>query len=401
MRLRAADMKSKENEHIVLARAKQMEQEKKEFELLKEGGWGGSFEDFRGLVDRMRAPFSCDFDAADGKRVDVRVSPDDAAVLTLDSAALEAMNEVLATGHGKKRDGDDDNDNAAPKKRRRNNAAAETGLGLGRNQALCQADRRDRNQNAKLKQEKLKQHLAEKTAILKTLALVDKRKRDHEATLKPWQRNREAHEAALKAGAQPRSFVGCMRDHPFWWLCREGDTKACQMILQMFLPKHGFGCLGKANEAQWKAVQDKTLVDVDLTESSVSAREEKLRRRLTTVEQAIQASQQTEPDDEDPAAMNVWLTFMQILRTMWSVLKSFEPRRSLSFDINNIKLLEQLDRKHKAFVVSSAKAVKKQLDHKTNHWCFHSTELELWDSFSETFAHKPTSGGMSRAVEFV
>jgi hypothetical protein len=42
-----------------------------------------------------------------------------------------------------------------------------------------------------------------------------------------------------------------------------------------------------------------------LTESSVSAREEKLRRRLTTVEQAIQASQQTEPDDEDPTAMNI------------------------------------------------------------------------------------------------
>jgi hypothetical protein len=73
----------------------------------------------------------------------------------------------------------------------------------------------------------------------------------------------------------------------------------------MFLPKHGFGHLGKANEAQWKAIQDKMLVDVDLTESSVSAREEKLRRRLTTVEQAIQASQQTEPDDEDPPAMNI------------------------------------------------------------------------------------------------
>ena len=306
MRLRASDMKGKENEYIVLARKKQMEQEEEEFELLKEriqeSGSSYSLEDFRALVDRMRAPFSCNFDTADGTRVNVRVSPDDAAVM-LDSAALEAMNKVLVTGASKKRDGDDDD--AAPKKRRRNNAAAETGLGLGCNQALYQVDRRDRNQNTKLKQEKLKQYLAEKTAILKTLTLVDKRKTDYEAAWKPWRRNREAYEAALKAGTQPGSVIGCMRNLPFWWVCREGDTKAYQMILRMFLPKYGHGYLSKEKEVQWKAIQDLILGDVDLTASSVSAREEKLRRRLTTVEQAIQASQQTEPDDEDPPAMNI------------------------------------------------------------------------------------------------
>jgi hypothetical protein len=49
----------------------------------------------------MRTPFSCNFDAADGTRVNVRVSPDDTAVM-LDSAALEAMNKVSVTGASKK-----------------------------------------------------------------------------------------------------------------------------------------------------------------------------------------------------------------------------------------------------------------------------------------------------------
>jgi hypothetical protein len=192
------------------------------------------------------------------------------------------MNKVLVTGASKKRDGDDDD--AAPKKRRRNNAAAETGLGLGCNQALYQVDRRDRNQNTKLKQEKLKQYLAEKTAILKTLTLVDKRKTDYEAALKPWRRNREAHEAASKAGTQPRSVIGCMQNLPFWWVCREGDAKACQMTSRVFPPKHGFGCLFKEKEVRWKAVQELTLIeDVDLTASLVSAREEKLQQCFTTV----------------------------------------------------------------------------------------------------------------------
>jgi predicted esterase YcpF (UPF0227 family) len=307
MRLRAYDKKTKENEYIVLARAKQMEQEKEEFERLKERiqeeGSSYSFEDFQGLVDRMCAPFSCNFDAADGTRVNVRVSPDDAAVM-LDSAALEAMNKVLVTG-GKKRDGDDDN-TGAPKKRRRNNAAAETGLGLGCNQALYQVDRRDRNQNKKNLEEKLKQDLSEKKNILKTLTFVDKRKTSYEAALKPWRRNREAYEAALKAGTQPESVIGCMRRSlPFWWVCREGDTKAYEMILRMFLPKYGHGYLSKTKAEQWTAIQELILVDADLTESSVSAREEKLRHRLTAVEQVIQASQQTEPDDEDPTAMNI------------------------------------------------------------------------------------------------
>ena len=297
MRLRASDKKSKENEYIVLARAKQVEQEKEEFELLKErlqqSQSSYSFEDFKGLVDRIRSPFSCNFDTADGTCVNVRVTPDDAAVM-LDSASLEAMSKVLVSG--KKRDGDDD---ATPKKRaRKNNAAAHTGLGLGCNQALYQVDRRDRNQNRKLKEEKLKQHLAEKTAILKTLTLVDKRKTDYEAALKPWKRNREAYEAALKAGTQPGSVVGCMRNLPYWWVCREGHTKAYQMILRMFLPKYGFGYLSKALEVQWKAIEDQMLIHVDLTASSVAAREEKLRFCLTTVEEAIKASQQTEPDDE-------------------------------------------------------------------------------------------------------
>jgi hypothetical protein len=58
IRIRPSDMKAKENEHIVLARAKQMEQEKEEFKLFKErmqeSGSTCSNGDFLGLLDRMR-----------------------------------------------------------------------------------------------------------------------------------------------------------------------------------------------------------------------------------------------------------------------------------------------------------------------------------------------------------
>ena len=45
------------------------------------------------MIDRMRAPYCCELDGADGSRVNVFVTPDDAAVV-LDTAALKAMNKV-------------------------------------------------------------------------------------------------------------------------------------------------------------------------------------------------------------------------------------------------------------------------------------------------------------------
>ena len=87
-------------------------------------------------------------------------------------------------------------------------------------------------------------------------------------------------------------------------MCRESDIDAYKMFLRMFLPRYGWGYLSKSKEVQWATIQEKILNDVDLTSSSVSAMEEKLRRRLRTIEQAIQASQQPEPADEEPTAMN-------------------------------------------------------------------------------------------------
>jgi hypothetical protein len=46
---------------------------------------------------------------------------------------------------------------------------------------------------------------------------------------------------------------------------------------------------------QWSTIKEKILFnDVDLTASSVSAKEEKLRRRLRTVEQATHSSLATD-----------------------------------------------------------------------------------------------------------
>jgi hypothetical protein len=288
MRLRASEMKSKENEYIVLARAKQREQEYEEFEHLKErmmmqeSESSYSFEDFRGLVDRMRAPFSTDFDTPDGTRVNVRVTADDAAVM-LDAAALEAMNKVLVTGGSKKRDGDDNAGAQRPPQKRRNTAAADTGLGLGCNKAFYDCDRRDRTQNENAEATKLKQNLAEKDSILATLTLVERRKKSYEVALKAWRNKAES--------ALPGSVVGCLGVPPFW-MCRKSDTDAYRMFLRMFLPKYGWGYLGKSNELQWAAIQEKIVDEVDLTASSVLAKEEQLRRRLRTLEQAIQESQQ-------------------------------------------------------------------------------------------------------------
>jgi hypothetical protein len=294
MRLRASEMKTKENGYIVLARAKQREEEYKEFERLKarmqERGDDYSFEDdFRGMADRLRAVFSCNFDTPDGTRVNVRVSSDDAAVM-LDASALEAMKKVLVTGGGSnnKRDGDDNADAQGAPKRRRNTAAADTGLGLGCNKAFYEVDRRDRTQNQSAKATKLKQNLAEKEAILATLTLVEKRKNAYDAALKARQRNKD---------------VGCLRVLPFW-VCRKTDTDAFKMFLRLFLPKNGYGHLGKSHEIQWEVIQTQILNQVDFTSSSVLAMEEKIRRRLRTVEQAIQVSQQTGLVDEEPSAMN-------------------------------------------------------------------------------------------------
>jgi hypothetical protein len=162
---------------------------------------------------------------------------------------------------------------------------------LGFNKAFYEVDQRDRTQNESPKATKLKQNLAEKDdAILATLTLIEKRKNTYEAALKTWQRNRDA---------------GCLPVLPFW-VCRKTDTDAFQMFLRMFLPKNGYGHLGKSKELQWEVIQKQILNQVDFTASSVLGMEEMIWRRLRTVEQAIQVSQQTDgPVDEEPStAMN-------------------------------------------------------------------------------------------------
>jgi hypothetical protein len=71
----------------------------------------------------------------------------------------------------------------------------------------------------------------------------------------------------------------------------------------MFLPRYGYGHLGKSKEQQWVAINDHILGKLDLTASSVNAKEEELRRKLRTVEEAIQHSQQADQTaGEEPAA---------------------------------------------------------------------------------------------------
>jgi hypothetical protein len=283
-RIRASEQKMKEKEYIELGKVKQKEEEHKEFEKLKariESGEDYDFSDFQQLLVRMRAPFSCDIDG-----VNIQVSPDSAAVM-FDKAALGAMKKVLVFAGGNKGEQQQDG-NEPPKKKRRNTAAAETGLGLGCNNAHFQSDRRDRTQNKKAQETQMKQDLAEKDAIIATLTLFDARKRKYVAALEEW---------------KARRSVGCLRVVPFW-VCRESDTDCFRMFLRMFLPRYGWGYLSKSTALQWVAIQENIYSTMDLTENSVNAKEEQLRRRLKTVEQAIQDSSQTVQVDEEPTTMN-------------------------------------------------------------------------------------------------
>jgi hypothetical protein len=101
-RIRTSDKKRNEKQCIQLAKEKQKEEERKEFETMMKriedtgpDGWG--FSDFQQLVARMREPFSCDIDG-----VSVMVTPDDAAVM-FDKAALGAIKRVLVIEGGEQK----------------------------------------------------------------------------------------------------------------------------------------------------------------------------------------------------------------------------------------------------------------------------------------------------------
>ena len=285
-RIRASDKKRNEKQYIMLAKEKQNDEERKEFDEMMasiqdggpDGGWG--FSDFQQLVARMRAPFSCDIDG-----VNIRVTPDDAAIM-FDQAALGAMNKVLVIGGGDKqrRDGNE----PAPKNRRKNTAAAETGLGLGCNKAHFQTDRRDRPQNAIAKATQLKQDLKEKDVVVGLLTLFDSRKQKYLEAVRQWK--------------ERGSHAPC--PHLPFWVCRESDKGAFRIFLRMFLPKYGHGYLGKSAADQWACIQSKITATLDLTESCVNAKAEELRRRLRTVEQSIEDSQQTVQENEEPNDMD-------------------------------------------------------------------------------------------------
>jgi hypothetical protein len=280
-RIRATEKKAKERELIQLAKDKRKEEERKEFEKLKEGFESRNieFSDYEEHLAKMREPFKCDIEG-----VSIIVSDDSAAVM-FDKAALGAMNKVLVIGGGNQ-----DKNGPPKKKRRRNTAAAETGLGLGCSRAHYETDRRDRTQNANAIKTKQKQDLGEKDSLLKLLTSLEKRQKKYVEALKQW-RERDNTQS-----------VGCPRAVPYW-VCRETDKNSFRVFLQMFLPKYGYGYLGKNSAVQWAAIQGKIRSKVDLTKISFDAKEEELQRRLRVVEQSIQDSQAVQ-GDEEPTAMN-------------------------------------------------------------------------------------------------
>jgi hypothetical protein len=273
-RIRAADKKKKEKEYIRLANIKQKEEEREEFEAMKLGIQTGNFDffAFQGLVNRIRAPFCCEIDG-----VNVSVTPDDATVM-FDAAALGVMKRVLVM----ESNNNNNNNNGPPHKRRRNTAAAETGLGLGCNQAHYQTDRHDRTQNAAAKATLLKQNLAEKDTIVEILTAVAARK--------------DMYDQAMTKRRQEAGRIGCIAPLPVgFWVVGESDVKlSLRPFLRMFLPKYGYKLLGKTRQETLATIQNNP---VELTESSVNAKVEALGRRLREVEQAIADAQTVETNE--------------------------------------------------------------------------------------------------------
>ena len=126
----------------------------------------------------------------------------------------------------------------------------------------------------------MKQHLKEKDIIINVLTLFDARKGKY---------------LNARKKAEERGTHGPCPHLPFW-VCRESDKEYFRLLLQMFLPKYGYGYLGKSAADQWVCIQTKITSTLDLTESSVNAKAEELRRRLRTVEQSIQDLQQNGED---------------------------------------------------------------------------------------------------------
>jgi hypothetical protein len=277
-RIRAYEQQQKEKQYILLAKQKQKEGERDEFDNMKLGIANGEFDfsNFQLLLERMRAPFDCDIEG-----VNILVTPDDATVM-FDTAALKAMKRVLMNTEGI---GDN---NGPPKKRRRNTAAAETGLGLGCNQAHYQTERRDRTQNDAAKATLLKQNLAEKDTIVEILTAFGPRK--------------DKYDQAMNKRRQEAGRIGCIGPLPVgFWVVGESDVKlSLRPFLRMFLPKYGYKLLGKTRQETLSTIRNNP---VELTESSVNAKVEGLRRRLREVEEAI-ADTQTVETNEEPPAMN-------------------------------------------------------------------------------------------------
>jgi hypothetical protein len=90
------NLQEKEKDCIQLAKKKQREEERKEFDNLKEDFESGNveFSDFKAFLARMWEPFSCEVWGEN-----ILVSPDSAAAM-FDKAALGAMNKALANGGG-------------------------------------------------------------------------------------------------------------------------------------------------------------------------------------------------------------------------------------------------------------------------------------------------------------
>jgi len=213
------------------------------------------FEDFLGLVDRIRKPFTCFVEGHE-----VSITQDDSAIMMEQSVLKEITKNLF---QGQKRVNSAGHEEQARKKQRQGNQTVHTEKGATGITALHQTERRDERQNQialKKQVDGIKRELKQIETILTSLTVRKTRK--------------------------PQSY----------WNADQSTSQAdlC-LFLRMFAPDCGL--FTKRKNEQWKFVEE-NLLQV-LSKASIDAKEEQFTRRCADLQGRLEQAEREDLQQED------------------------------------------------------------------------------------------------------
>jgi hypothetical protein len=291
-RKRQAEFRKKETELAELARKKKRDGEQREYEnllLIIRSGRAYAYEEFSGLLDRVRKPFTIKLENRD-----VTVTECDAAIM-LEESAVKKIGDMLV----RKKKGNDDDDMEQPtRKRRRHNEACNTTRGATIAGAMRGTCRRDQQETAASKKKQVTSLNAEKKSNSIVLTLVSKRKEQcEEACMNRSRQQQEARpplpssgDGAVEGVADPQEMIV-----DEYWEVNENSVKDVMGIfLRLFVPESKV--LLKNKPIKWCLIKEKALL---VTKAHFDSKVEATMQRTLQVE-ALLARLQTE---DNPAGV--------------------------------------------------------------------------------------------------